>query len=1424
MAPVNIVGHINSPDFANISTQFTALNDFLVQQDMATGAGLSDIGAAIEACCDAYFTGSTNTSTVTAPDGTVTTSTEVGQPAIYANTIRGCCTQLGAAYTGAATIQAGAATAINAANVEACRADNAAALMSYQDQQAEWQDRWNTWFEDYQDHRDATTALYFAQILLDAIVLAEMLGIRRDALEKAFTALCTQEDIHQQLAGEFGAVTARHDAHMGDIEAKLSEMMPAACGALDQIESNAEMLMTLWSDETPAGIGWQTVQKDHVQNMATHLAQLCTDARDANLDLRTLTQFLQDDWSAGGAWSLYEDCMQDLGEGGFAATVKNVSVKVEELCEYMSECGMTMAKCYYDADDPANSQYVAVIKPVMDQLVMQMGEAGGVLDQAQELAQSAIDCAEALKETYGTVYEAADNAISPAIMANVENLFANPDLFTDCFDFLSECATTHKEAFETYLTDETCVATAILQQACELVENHGAAIEFISTYKDDCLDIYKNTYQGAEEAMQMNVLNLATDMTACVLAAKTWFTAHSAEMDACYEAGYAGEKGWASALLAEATELVANHSDMFDFFCECATEIKACWTDTYKPGEKALALDTYDQAQNLIDNMTINHDWFDTKSETEWQCFLSAYQTQEKLLSAEVFNEATVLADCLSITHEWLCTQADKTYEHWCNFWVPKEQEYVCAILDKAIDLACESYECLTDWCVLADEQFEWWRECYEDIECITIPKLIDAANPACNKNIELYGETCDRSSKLWDEWCEHYATCDLEDLQRHCDITDKVLPLEEICDNNACLQTLGEILKDCYQDLVLPCEKEYIEEICNLAKYDPRYCELEDRAVSHVRKQYNDTAERLGKRFSKYCQGALLESLIGLENERVKTEAAAIQAADRWEWWREMQECDRRHRYKLDIFQVGERYATNSMQAYQLATQGNDIILGRIHERIMRGFQWLNSSQQNSAQTYQALNNATQFALEATRISHFWPEWWTQNRDRYLNHVDNRLNNAHQLMQIGQGHNQQAFASKQAAGQLALGAVDRGQQTINHGHNLLQQASADQSSSEAIVERAIANAQQTVGLGHAQISQALNARQQAQNVLSTIADDAQNTAQLGHFFIDKSVDDQQRAVNSALSAIDDGATAVNQGLDHKRRALDAANIEGQQANAAMQTALGTIDRGHAHASMATRDKGAALDAATNIWRSFVDHMRSGRQQLETALQYQGLADSQLKFQQSQGMQAAEFGLANFNAANRKVEQALAAARGSVDDAIQLYNQSLQRQQQVLSTIGGHVSQLTPSVSAMTGFIGEGNRTFLGGSLNATTQEAARRKECMEYLCEKITQEHTKYIQSMNAMGNSIFQFSYQVASDATGNSLDSLAGILAGLNGVIGPPPAFDQFFSTPTGPASPSGQNIIQQTPSVKWPDVNYFSVGSGIGAGDSNFITGT
>jgi hypothetical protein len=1428
MSPVNIVGHINQPDFVNISEQFTAMNEFLVEQDMATGAGLTEIGVgigsigeAITACCNDYFTKPNLTTTTTAPDGTVATSSTVGVPALYASAIQGCCTSLGAAYTGAATITAGAATAINAANVAACQADNAAALMSYEAQQESWQMKWDDWFQSYEDYRDLTSALYFAQILADAVVLAEMLSIRKDALDKAFTALCTQEGIHQQLAGDFGEVSARHKAHMAEVETKNAEMMAGACGAMDTMTANAEMLMTLWSDETPAGIGWQKLQKDHIQNMATHLAQLCTDARDANLNLSTLLQSLDNTWLPGGGWQEYEDCMNDLTPGGFADVIKSVSNKSADLCEYMEMCGTTMAKCYYDADDPANSQYISVIKPVMDALVMQMGDAGGVLESAQELTDSAIQCANALKETYTAVYEGADNAISPEILNTVGELFSDPGMLKDCFDFLTECATTHKQAFEVYLEGEECVADAILQQACELVANHKTAIDFISTYKDDCLAIYTDFYKDNETAMQVAVLNMATDLVTCVQAAKTWFTEHSTEMDACWTEGYSGEKGWASGLLQQATDLITTHQDTFDFLCECAMEIKACWTDTYKPGEKALALDSYAQAQNLIDNMTINHDWFDAKSETEWQCYLADYQPPEKLLSAEVFNEATVLADCLSITHEWMCTQADKTYDHWCQFWVPKEEEYVCAVLDKAIELACESYECLTDWCDLADTQFDWWRDCYEDVECISIPKLISAADPACNKNIELYGNTCDRSDKLWTDWCEHYAPCDLEDLARHCAISDKVNSLVEICDNNNCLQTLGEILKDCYQDLVLPCEKEYIEEICNLQKYNPRYCDMENRAIAHVRKQYSETYDQLTKEFSKYCKGGLLDGLMDLETERVKTEAAAIQAADRWEWWREMQECDRRHRYKLDIFQVGERYATNSMQAYQLSTQGNDIILSRIHERIMRGFQWLNSSQINSQQTYQAIANAMQAGLDATRVSHFWPEWWANNRDRYLNHVDNRLANAHQLMQIGQGHNRQAFDSKAQAGQLALGAIDRGQRAIEHGHSMLQFATNDQSQSEAIVERAVQNAMQTVGLGHNQIAQALNARNSAHAVTAGIMDDALQTAQNGHFFIQQSVDDQQRALNTAQAAIDDGATAINQGLDHKRRALEAANIEGSQANAAMQTALSTIDRGHNQAAMASGAKQAAISEAMSAWRQFVDHLRSGRQQLETALQFQRQADNTLRWQQDTGMRAAEFGLANFNAANRKVEQAMASARGATDDAIQLYSQSLQRQGLLLNGIGGHVSQLVPSINAMTGFIGEGNRTFLGGSVNATSQEAALRKRCMEYLCNKITEDQARYVQAMNAMGNSIFQFSYQVASDATGNSLDSLAGILAGLNGVVGPPPAFDQFFSAPnSGINSAQGSTVINQSPGVKWPDYNI----TNIGVGDPNFLTGT
>lgn len=1261
---------------------------------------------------------------------------------------------------------------------------------AYAAQQQAWQDQWQAYIEDLQDYRNIQTAIYTAQIVAELLILREMLELRKCFLETAKEALGDQRTLQAKLSTVACDALDDANAHLDEISPKASDELTKACASMDGLATRQELLFTLWNESGEGdGLGYANSQSAHVENISTHLAQLCFLGRDSANDLRAQCQELDDVWRTGGGWMMLEDKLTAQGEGTFQGQLCNSADMAGEITEYMSQCGMALADCF--ATDAGTGSYAELIKPTMDNLIMGINAGGDILTQLNDSIEQAQQCVTDYKARYEAAYGNAEDVLSPQILTAAGNLFADPAVLTDCFDFLTECATTYKDGFEAYhVTGELPLAEAIFGQAQCIAEqeNHKLAIDFISKYKDDCLAIYTSVYENGETALQQAVMALATDMTACVSLSHEWLSNHSDEMDACWQSGYAGEKPWASALLAQAETLVTKHAEIIGWLCDCAIELKAQYASTYQPGENMLALGTYMAANSLTDDFVINDQWFDDKAQAELAC-AEQYRAKEKLAMCEIMDEGIALADCVSLTHDWLCTQADKTYQHWCDTWIPKEQSFVCKIFDEAEELTDDSLECLKDWCDYIDDQIEEWNVCYNEAECANLPKLIEAVTPACVKNAELFNETCDRSDKQYTGWCDNWAQCDIDDLQRHCDITNKVLPLEEICDDNTCQQAIGETLKDCYLQLGLTCEKDYVQELCDIPKYEARYCEVEDRAIGHVREQYAETEEKLRKTSGKFCSGSMIHALSQLDIERTRTESASIQAADRWEWWREMQECDRRHRYKLDMISVIERWPTNAMQALQLSTQGNDLILQRIHERILRGYQWLSHSEQNAAQTYQAMGTAMQLGISATETGHFWPNWWTQNKDRYISHTSTRMQQGIDMIRVGQGNNQQAFNSKTQAMQGALGAMDRTLSSINQGHRLLELANQDKNSAQNVVNQAVANGQNTVQLGHAQLQRAIDTRVQSAARTEAVTDDAMQTSNMGHFYHQQSSADRQAALQGALSAIDDGSQAVQQGLDHKRRALEAANLEGSQANAALQTGLATVDRGHNLGRMAVDAKQVAINELMSAWQQFTNHLEHARGLLTTAQSFQQLSDAALRDQFGKGMDAAQYQLATYNAAQRKVEASLQGAQSATDDLLQMYQLSLSRLNQQTS-LKGNMAQWVPQTTQAFGSLMNVGNDILKSSNNMMAGEAEMRKRCAQYLCDTVLRSGLQFSQQATGAASSIFGLSYQAAQNATTGIQDSVGGILAGLTG-INQPPVFNPvgFGGSPVGPGGAGG-----------------------------------
>ena len=662
-------------------------------------------------------------------------------------------------------------------------------------------------------------------------------------------------------------------------------------------------------------------------------------------------------------------------------------------------------------------------------------------------------------------------------------------------------------------------------------------------YKDASAN-YSEVALNEANALVQGLSDIDTFVAGCRdLAKDMWSAAYSAK-----------EEVHIPALLQEACDLTPELSNTFDLFKRCMEDKHMLIRDEYcgdaNGGEFCFGRELIDMAKEYITELRASHDDLDACADDRKAQYDNVYQGKENLLAGTILQEACDLMPCLATVHQWLCDHADDMQQHWDEYWKAKEEAYVCDVLDKALARACELDTHLTQFCVEGDGFLDHWKDCYQQIECRVAPKLIAAAERACEKQEAQYGELCAHTAHLWEKFERDFCPCDTKDLLEVCAVWEKCHPINELCANHECQQEIADVLKDCYLALTLPCEKAYIREVCEMQKYDPQYCEMESAALLHIKKQFDRQREQLLKGSSRYCHGATKQLLVELASQQASAEAAALAAANRWEWSREVQECNRRHRYHMEtLTQLGERHIDTSLRAYAQDTALLDQILGRIHERLVRGYEYVRNHNDYARSIFGATQAAVQAGEQAIQLGHFWPAKYCELKAEYDRSSLQWMNHSAELIRLGQFYPQQAAADKVNAASVAQNAVQLGQRTVDHGHRHVdyyfqQRAAAGRIAAEAINQ------------GLAGVRE-------------------------GHFWAEMVSRDKQAQFQIAQAATEDALNAYRIGQDHMRAALAMAQEQRADAALAAQAGENAASRGLQQMQLAATKMDNVLGAAS---------------------------------------------------------------------------------------------------------------------------------------------------------------------------------------------------------------------------------------------------
>lgn len=1265
---------------------------------------------------------------------------------------------------------------------------NQMTLCNLQNYQSDLQNtQWQSWFADYQSWRDL-------QIVPQIIALGAAL-VNFQSYQSKFDAYlnCANDILADHVKPTIKALADCHEADKSQLKDKVGAMVAEQDTVIQQWVDAAEKSQdNVWCDEIrdlffedgggpgELGAGYATLQRSHAQNIATHLAQICTDGRDASLALK--------DW-----WQTYDqtqivDKYQDLecalvdttDDDSMASQLLAMLGKAQDICATIQMCGQNLQNDYTTKLQGPQLDYLQDIINCVD------GDgAGNVLTQMKDNHQVLLDCLENQKLEYTNTYQGLMEPGCNVDLAidSVKQIFDSPDGITsvrDCIDYFKTLADSRDEIIERYLgvntangsSGEFCLGRVIIDQACGLVKNSDGAVQALDALGEDCLQFYMDDYRTGESCFATALFDYACQLSTCLVTLNDWFKNNRDDMLQCYEDGYAGEKDAMASLIADATTLTDKHSETYQWLCDCAIELKEqLYATCYQPGESQLVKEALQQAFEYLAKQNADYQFARDNADLTFACWNDDYKAQQKCLDDALMVEAKELVGCLSDAHEFLCDKADKQYAHWCDFWKEKEETYVCEMFDCATQLLKESYECFDDMCNIADNHLEWWRDCYEQAECVTAPKLINAAARACEKNESTYEEICRHEEDMYAKWQDVFCTCDIKDLRAVCDIYNKVDPTCEIHTDAECAQALAETLKDCYYDLVLPCEKNYIDEICKMEKYEPRYCEVESRALLAIRATFARREKELRCRANKFNKGLIEKQIMDMHRDLLKAEAASVESANRWEKWWEVAECDRRHRYRMDVIQVGERYPTNAMAAYQQSTQGYDIILQRLQQRIERGYVYLSNSQQYADRVLNSTAQAVNSGIATIREGHFWPEHYLNIKNSYQQHVNARLDDTAEVMRIGTTHMQQAESSKAQAAQIATAAIDRGQQAISNGLQLVDDSMGFQNNASQIHQAAINTGLQTVDRGHQVLRQAIEAKVQADQVASRSMSELLGAIDRGHFWQTQATNNADLSGQLISRTMDDGLFLTDKGHNLKSMAIQAETQQAAQATDFVQTGLQSIDRGHFWVQQQSNDK---QNAASQWHQGFSENMelvQNARAHIEQAVRQAQVADGMLQGALGQGLAAGDQALNAFRAANDKLSTALQASMEAMGLAQNMSNAGADRQSRFLEALSRHMQMVPNVANSFNGIAQTGNRLMELGTSHEK-QLARCSLDRMNAYCDAIQRYHSHLTRGIGNIGGNTLGQAFNAAMQFQSLSQNSLNDIIGVTTSIFASPP----------------------------------------------------
>lgn len=884
-----------------------------------------------------------------------------------------------------------------------------------------------------------------------------------------------------------------------------------------------------------------------------------------------------------------------------------------------------------DVNDWQDTQYIPIILALLANLAV-------VLDQLKlynEMLDCVNDLLDCVKSEVESLKALSQDTLIPAVELHTDNLmekFASAAALTavcDQRDGITARATTMWDCFENTYKPELTQYYADF--AGQMFSNAAAGSEQQIELRDlnrlmrQCFEDYIKPEDSATAPVLGEHIRTMTDKLddAC-----DWLTDCADKLEGHWDTAYAQKDvDYACAAMESATEALNGVANVRTFLQGCRDSWKAIHTSVYHAKEAQHVPELHQAALDTVGK-------FDDVAMCAFECsedekarYMTTYEAKENALSTLAMNEACELVPCFSDIKDWLIMHSDDLQACWDPVKV-KEMEHACQQLEKGIDVICKFEEELEEFCVCVDSFKTHWEDCYKQAECAVNPKLILAATPACEKQQTTYGKLCEHMDHLWDKFDRTWCAWDEQDAQEFCDFWLSCNPLDELKANSECQQELADLLKGCYQDIVLPWEKAYIQEICDMERYEASYCEWEDSAMLHIRKQGDVEAERAIKSNPRYCSGATKQQLININNANLRLQAAAMATANRDERWWEVQEADRRHRYTMEVLErLGKRFPDHALQFYAGSSEIMDSILARMHERLLRGYEYVRNTNDYGRSVLNSTAQAIDAGQRGIQQGQFYPDLYTRGKSEYLRHSDAFVDNTNDSIRLAQLYPQLASQDRERAVAVINQSGQLGYRHMEHGHRHIETALQAKRVTADTAQSAQANALRSYAIGQDYLRIALAAQNEDTSQTNVASQSASNAQRIGATYAELASNKMETILQGALTAMREGNSmmgnnrlfaaqiqngyeaVVTGGLNGFNRFMDSQriglatvdqyrSIDGMSLQAAMNmqsSACDFLSRNHAQtASVAAQANSGALGTATGLLSGAAQGITSG--------------------------------------------------------------------------------------------------------------------------------------------------------------------------------------------------------------------------------------